>query len=1123
MATAPKLELRDGSGYTTNLTFSTNQEAVTLKGTLTTDTVAVQVSVNGGSFVTDANLLKIDLNTFTFPNPLVYPTGYTLGPGSNVISFRSIDIVGGVSAPATASITLIVNTALVDASTYIPTGVRVERRRNAVDVLAALPTTGVGTLNFRGFNFYASKTAAGTTGYYKINENPVPATSSTTEEVTYFVQTQTAMWSNSFRKLLRVRITEEDEFGNELMTRYDETLDAGEYFNKVRFDGVITSYGLPTYGKFTHNRAGASGTINTEQFAGVLDNQPLYYVVTGVYYDKTTNAEYESAYSQEVLGQPFVIDTAVMDLPSRTQTAIVTDYINLVNRVNSEVSLVPGSTSRDVSIDPFASEAERLWFLMDYVHRSQSFLTLLQIDDAANTGTSDPVSTSAYKTALKSALGYSVNDTVQSLINLQFDKLAANVNKKRLNGRPATGQVVFYTTTKPSVDITIPAGSTVGTTEDATTGVGAVEFVVGGTYVLPAANSEAFYNYTTKRYEVVADIGQTSAGTVGNVPAGTITNTTVPGLSVTNTESTVGGTDAETNAELAARCILSFASVDTGTESGYYQTAAEQIGIIKSKVVKSGDRLMMRDWDPLRKKHIGGKVDIWVQGLRERQVTENFAFSFEVARDIQCRVVDPVTLTFRVLDSRVTPTTPIIEMINIPSQGFGVRNATVGQDYDLTDVQVIDYQTFRLSTVVAQPTTALDDVVYADYRFRFDNKFVFSFQPVRRITSVVGEVSGSLTPDVNYKLYKPDDPLLEGESTVASNYISVIQAAGKPVGNQLTVNDEVHVLIGFVQEPLDSIGINTNTIRVFNAARTVEYTTPSDFEVISGTDRTPPKIVRTSTSTISTGQEVSVDYTKDENFTVSYVINDLLQQLQTVVDSRRHVTADVIVKQTVVNPIDIETTVQLKKGSTKDKVDPAIRSNVSLELNRRVIGQGIAQSDVINAVDSTDGVDYEIVPLARMAYSDGSLILRESVLSDFTYVSSLDAGGQRVYLLIDALNYPTTNNGGYSTEHRGVFQDDLALKLVEDPMLVGSAEGQAYIIGSDGLVIPGLTTQATAKTVANRVLVSLPYTASNPDVPTAHSYGVSYQVRGDSGAHDVYGSEVEYVDLGNFTITYRAG
>ena len=107
---------------------------------------------------------------------------------------------------------------------------------------------------------------------------------------------------------------------------------------------------------------------------------------------------------------------------------------------------------------------------------------------------------------------------------------------------------------------------------------------------------------------------------------------------------------------------------------------------------------MMRDYDDVRRKHIGGKVDIWTQGLRERQVTDNFAFTFDIAQDIQCQIIDVTNLIFRVLDSRVTVDTPLIEILNNPAQGLGVRNVTLGEDYDLTGVAILDFETFQVDS-----------------------------------------------------------------------------------------------------------------------------------------------------------------------------------------------------------------------------------------------------------------------------------------------------------------------------------------------------------------------------------------------------------------------------------------
>jgi len=1145
MATAPQIKLRDSSGYTQNLVFTTNRNSVFIEGIADTSAIDIQVSINGATFVSDATLVKFSLPNFTIPNPDSYTEGLILDPGVNTILVRTIDIVGGVSATSSVTITKVNQSDVAQVS--IPSGLRVRRRRDAVDILAALPTVsqvgGFGatdTVTFRGFNVYASSSAAGTSGYFLLNESLVTEASSVFEESTFDIGADSTTWTrNELGDVVRVKVIEEDLFGNEISTRLDQAYNVVEFSSDLRFTSILQERTLTNFARFRHFRSGGNGILNSDQFVSVADTDPLYYVVTSVYFDSTSSVEVESPYSQEVLGTPLTIDTAIRDLPGRTQFQVMLDYVSFIQRINQEISLIPGSTTRDVSIDPFSSEAERLYFLLDFVHRAQSFLTLIQIDDANSDDVSDSVDGSSYKTALKAALGYSTSAAVQSLIDSAFDKLAANVNKKRLPGRPAVGQAVFYTTSKPSFDLPVPAGTILTTSADSSLGIPSVRFRVGGTFILPAAQADAFFNFDRKRYELVVDIVAEEVGDVGNRPAGQITSAQgVTGLLVTNLEATVFGSDRESNADLASRALLGFSSVDTGTEGGYTSTAAEQVGIIKAKVVKSGDDLMMRDYDPVRHKHIGGKVDIWVQGTRERQVSEKFAFTFEVARDIQCQIIDLGTLTLRVQDSRVSVNTPITELLDNPSQSLGVRNVTQGLDYILTNAQIIDYQTFRLDpSIVGQPVTGIDDVVTADYRFRVVNQFKFTLQPVRRVVSVVGEVSSTLDPTAGYNLFKLEDPLLEGESTIASDYLSINQVGGVPSGNTITVNAEEHTLIGFIEEPLLSIGINTKTIRVFSADRTIEYDGPDatnpDYQIVEGTATTPARLIRTSTSDISNGAKVSVDYVHDENFTVTYVVNDLLQQLQRTVNSRRHVTADVVVKQAVSNAIDVETTVQLLNGATKDKADPAIRSSTSLEFNKRKIGQGVAQSDVINAIDSTTGVDYQIVPFARMAYADGARKLREGLSSANIEMTSLSIGGNQAYLLTTPLQSPTTDGGGLSTEHKGVFQDDEALTMASNLASVASGPDQGFIIGSTGAVITGYTDTATLvsagfvtadtqaaeliRRTANHVVIALP----SSDDPTKHSYAVSYVIRGDSGSKDVTASGVESVELGDFTITFR--
>jgi hypothetical protein len=1145
MASAPQIEARDGS-FTTSLVLSTNQKSVFLSGTAEANTIDIQVSINGGPFVSDSTLVRLDGPVFFVPNVASLPDGLELQIGQNVILLRAIDLVGGVSATSSAQITRVQSSTQSDA--VIPSGVRLRRKRGAVTLLVSdhLPTDNPGftdPLVFRGFNFYASTSPGGTTGRFKINANPVTEVTTQEEDVTEIASSQAVFTPQG--TIARTVVTLEDGFGQVLNTVSNTVVDVSQVVTDLRLSTSLSSYELENFIGFNHirNAAASEGTTNSDQFVDVDTTEPLYYTVTGLYFDPAQNLEFETPHSQEVLGSPLVIDTTIRDLPGRTRIQVVTDYVAAIQRLDQEISLIPGSTTRDVSIDPFASEIERVWFILDFVHRAGSFLTLLQIDDPNGDGVSDPVTGSSYKQALKAALGLQSDLAVQNLIDAQFDKLAGNFTKTRLPGRPAVGQVVFITSSRPQRDITIPSGAVVSTDADADNGLPSVRYVVGGTFVMVAADADAYFNFDTQLYEITVDVTAEVTGANGNRSAGQIKNLVsgVSGLGVVNREATRFGTSRESNSDLATRSQLGFVGVDPGTEGGYAATAAESIGIVKSKIIKSGDPLMMRDYDEVRRKHIGGKVDIWVQGLRERTVTEKFSFSFEVARDIRCQIVDLATLTFRVLDARVTVNTPIGEMLDDPTQGLGVRNVTTGSDYDLTGVVIIDFETFRVNTAIAQPATSINDTITADYRFRSINQFTFSLQPARRVVSVTGQSSGPLDIDQGFDLYKTDDPLLTGESTIAKDFLVINQVGGIPTGAAIAVADESHILIGFFEEPLRNVGINTATLKVFSESRAVEYFGPSavapDYELVAGTATTPVKIVRTNASRILSGETVVVDYQHDENFTVTYVINDLLQQLQQRINSRRHLTADVLVKQAVQNSVAIDTTIQLKQGASRDTADPAVRTNVSIELNSKLIGQGTAQSDIINAIDSTDGVDFQVLPLARMGYADGSRKLRVSLLSTSSRVPSLDIGGNIVFILTNALAYPTTDGGGLVTEHKGVFEDDEPMVLAGSLSTVGAGPGQAFIVGRDGASIAGFSDDATliaqgftdaddilaerVRLTANHVMVSLSGAGSPVDNPDQHRYAVSYVIRGDVGPHDIVPTQVEFIDLGEFTLTSK--
>ena len=120
-------------------------------------------------------------------------------------------------------------------------------------------------------------------------------------------------------------------------------------------------------------------------------------------------------------------------------------------------------------------------------------------------------------------------------------------------------------------------------------------------------------------------------------------------------------------------------------------------------------------------------------------------------------------------------------------------------------------------------------------------------------------------------------------------------------------------------------------------------------------------------------------------------------------------------------------------------------------------------------------------------------------------------------------------------EFKAVFQDDMALNLLEASSVLpslGTAPGQAYVVGAGGRSIQGYSDEATLisqgyvtpaaiqarqkELTANRVLVSL----SPGDAPTEHAYALTYVVAEGSGALNIDPGGAEFATEGTFVFTY---
>lgn len=1149
MADDPKILGPDGVLRST-VNFSTTSENRFFTGTIPEETVELQVRINGSGWSSDASLAHWGDGDWTVPNPVSEPGGLFLSPGQNTVEVRAVLPTGSITPVALATIKLVSDsdTGLV---AQIPTNIAVTRQNLSVTLQAEPSATEM----FQGMNFYASVyEGGGSTGYTRINVERVTegtAVSETEEfgsldsEVLIKVDAEGDPVADPL--YFRLKGNQQDSSAVSLQEDIDQVFEVPETSRELRCIATLYSVRDTVVYEFSHDRgAGPSSTPSTVQvgdFSSLSAETPLYYVATAVYYDPDKNLEYESAYSEEIVGNPVSVTGGLGSFPPVSRAVITQQFIQSIFRSNPQVKVEAGSVLRDTVIDPFSSESERLRFVLDFFHRARTPVLLLQIDDPQGTGASVTLNASPYKQALQQALYLSPTD-VQPLIDAAFDAYASNYGKKRRSGTAAAGEVTFYTTKRPTSSILIPIGTVVSG--------GGTQFVTTRAASISLNQLASYYDPTTGRYQVNVPIRARTTGTSGNVARGQVKSvaSTLSGtVSVYNSAAVAGGKGQESNLALTVRVHNALAGVDSGTARGYLQTAADVPGVVKANVVIAGDSLMQRDMDS-DGVHRGGKVDIWIQGSNIATITDTFAFSFEVAQDIQFEIIGDVSgYKFRALDSALSEADPIVEMLDDEAAGYVFQNVSTGEVFDLTDVALPTYDTVQLSTEVTQPTVSLTDVILGSYRRRTGSTFVLPRQPVRSIVSVEGTVSGTL-PASAYLLVSPDSPLEAGRSSLAGDYLQVdgytaSSGASVPSGESVAVSQEEHVLVGSYPEYLDNLGANFLSVRVYSVDRTILYRGPNDpsgtpdYTVSQGTQTTAMSITRTSSSAIASGTTVSVDYDHDENFTVTYTTNLIVSLTQEAVDLKKHATADVIAKEAIPILLDLDATILLKKGQDRSTVDKALRTNLANFFSGLRLGDPVRQSDIIRIIEVTDGVSYVVVPLYKMVPAEGSTLVWEEVSTDTAaesvLLSSLSTNQASVYLLTNELGFATTDGGGEDGVFKGVSQDNVTLDILDSASSLtslGVEAARAYILGSEGrsitgysddatLAAAGYTTDASKQTrreelTANRVLVSLEVGTA----PTSFAYRVTYEVGVDEGAKNIETNPVQFVAQGTLTLTY---
>lgn len=806
------------------------------------------------------------------------------------------------------------------------------------------------------------------------------------------------------------------------------------------------------------NRLSTAGLLN---LTNADSSTPFYFVVTSVLYDSSLEAVVESPYSPEVYGKFIELSAVYKEIPTRNRDQVSLTLGTRLTNINKKANILAGSVYRDM-IDPISEEFADYYVIQDFIAQTQSIKSLLAFDDADGDGISDPVETSMKKTRLRLALKLSNAQAVQDIIDSYFDKKANNNSLTRRGATNAIGKALIYTNDIPKGGLYINDGATLATAGGEGVNGSPVVFLNKGSHFMSYEEKATFYNTVTKRYELEIDIESQVPGSLNNVAAGTIVQIQAgadPRLKVLNASPASGGTDSENNNSIANRTQLAIAGVDTGTEGGYTLKALGVGGVQSVRVEKAGDPLMLRDIDPSTKEHLGGKIDVYVQGKHLVEWQDVIAFSYSGPAGAnageQFFIEDAVNFIIFTNNSNVTASTPIFEVIKVynvtRSKEYDISGAVVGMGSG--DTVQLAQNTFNLSIGMATM-----DVIEVDYRYRGSNVYVLNHQPVYNVSSVVGDVDGQL-PAANYSLVKLEDPLLTGNSTIAKDGVAIVFNNGLPSSSTRVITGEAHYFVNTTPIRLAKKGVDVDTVVVSaDPNGVITYTVEVDYTIGNGGEKDYTYLYLEPFSKIRSGTLVYVSYTCAQNFKITYSCNDTLNQVQKVMDQMKHAAADVIVKNSLENFVDISLQIIRKKGTAEDSLVNRVRTTLGNYINNLKVGSPLMLDDVISKVKALEGVKTLVLPMKRMMKMNGSFIQADYLgFLNFKVYSQNSAQGVTSYITVNpVLNYGTIDGGGPVNLFRSVYQNGTALVTATSALDVSSSAGRGYIL-SDGRIVVSTT------------------------------------------------------------------
>jgi uncharacterized phage protein gp47/JayE len=616
----------------------------------------------------------------------------------------------------------------------------------------------------------------------------------------------------------------------------------------------------------------------------------------------------------------------------RSLTEVIQSIISNIHDAKPGADTKEGTFIRDVFINPVADEITALYGDMQLVLLSQSIVTASGAD---------------------------------------LDALAQNYFVTRKSATYSYGKVRYYikNTDKPlsalkdsdlPSELYIPNGSIVSTTP--TFAKDAIQFKITESIYETRESILALpldSDYGLRFIEVAAVSVDMSSGV--NIGAGEITqqvsDTNSAIAMITNPFAFTGGTDAEDDPSLALRIQLAVSGANIGTKNGYLGYTLKQSGVIDATVVGAGDKIMYRDGghDDATGKYIfgkGGMVDIWVRGSLDSEQDWNFTLT------------NDYVYGGRPYSDIVLPRQPVNKIISVQS--------SAGKTYINADLYEIEKSTHK----DGEGNTITEVLYYQDIPWDFSVTDTFpdaDYYPLpidltlSQIQALKAQVDTELKnalaymSNINYSInwYLCDKKASSGDlNTDIQNGIKTAL-----FDKYFYTDNNVYKIVSWDPRLNGRVFIKKNdTIYV----RT--YGQP-DFTLNKDISPTGYSVTAKDSLKWLNGERPFVNETITIRFNYDQLINDLQQGIET----KRVLTADVLMKQA--QKVSIEIIVdalcfpEYDPSNVKIKIANALTNYIN---NLKNMGGVFDRSDIVTTVRQVDGVDAVNIDTIQISVKGGS-------------------------------------------------------------------------------------------------------------------------------------------------------